>query len=307
MIEKREASLHELHTLLDYVRWGTSRFNEAGLWFGHGTDNAWDEALLLVMHTLHLPMESKPEVLQARLTMEERRDVMAILERRVQERLPAPYLTHEAHFCGMTFYVDSRVLVPRSPIGELIRNGFEPWLQVEPRAILDLCCGSGCIGIACAEAFPEARVDLSDISSGAVEVAQTNINRHQLNERVRAVQSDMFGELEGCSYELIVCNPPYVDARDLAEMPQEYRAEPEIALGSGEDGLDFTRRLLREAADHLQPDGLLVCEVGNSWEALEAAFPEVPFLWPEFADGGHGVFVISREDLLAYRHCFGAG
>ncbi|UHQ54999.1 MULTISPECIES: 50S ribosomal protein L3 N(5)-glutamine methyltransferase [Microbulbifer] len=306
MIEKREASLHELQTLLDFVRWGASRFGEAGLWFGHGTDNAWDEALLLVMHTLHLPMDSKPEVLQARLAMEERREVMAILERRVQERLPAPYLTHEAHFCGMTFYVDSRVLVPRSPIGELIRSGFEPWLQVEPLAILDLCCGSGCIGIACADAFPEARVDLSDISSGAVEVAQVNINRHQLNERVRAVQSDLFDGLEGCSYELIVCNPPYVDARDLAEMPAEYRAEPEIALGSGDDGLDFTRRLLLEAADHLQPDGLLVCEVGNSWEALERAFPGVPFMWPEFADGGHGVFVISREDLLAYRPQFEA-
>lgn len=306
MIERREASLHELSTVLDYVRWGTSRFNEAGLHFGHGTDNAWDEALQLVMHTLHLPLGSKPEVLQARLTMEERRELMGLLERRVDERLPLPYLTNEAHFCGLEFYVDERVLVPRSPIGELIRNDFQPWLQVEPLAVLDLCCGSGCIGIACAEAFPEARVDLADIDSGAVEVAQININRHRLNERVRAVQSDLFAGLDGFSYELIVCNPPYVDARDLAEMPEEYRAEPEIALGSGDDGLDFTRRLLREAADHLQPDGLLVCEVGNSWEALEAAFPTVPFTWPEFADGGHGVFVIGREELLAYQSAFDA-
>ncbi|GAA5523733.1 50S ribosomal protein L3 glutamine methyltransferase [Microbulbifer aestuariivivens] len=296
--------LSDLCTLLDFVRWGASRFNQAGLWFGHGTDNAWDESLLLVMHSLHLPMDSKPEVLGARLTMSERRQVMAILKRRLEERLPAAYLTHEAHFCDMTFYVDSRVLVPRSPIAELIRQDFQPWLPVEPLAILDLCCGSGCIGIACAEAFPQARVDLSDISPGAMEVAQININRHQLNERVRAVQSDMFSALEGCSYELIVCNPPYVDARDLAEMPAEYRAEPEIALGSGDDGLDFTRQLLREAANHLQPEGILVCEVGNSWEALEAAFPEVPFLWPEFADGGHGVFVISREELLAYQGYF---
>ena len=306
MIEKREASLHELCTVLDFVRWGASRFNEAGLWFGHGTDNAWDEALLLVMHGLHLPIDSKPDVLQARLTMDERREVMGLLERRFTERLPAAYLTHEAHFCGMEFYVDERVLVPRSPIGELIRNEFQPWLQVEPLAILDLCCGSGCIGIACAEAFPGARVDLSDISEGAVEVAQININRHDLNERVRAVQSDLFAGLDGFSYELIVCNPPYVDARDLAEMPEEYRAEPEIALGSGDDGLDFTRRLLREAANHLQPDGLLVCEVGNSWEALEEAFPQVPFVWPEFADGGHGVFAISREELLAYQSLFDA-
>ncbi|MCX2802353.1 50S ribosomal protein L3 N(5)-glutamine methyltransferase [Microbulbifer thermotolerans] len=306
MIERREASLHELCTVLDYIRWGASRFSEAGLYFGHGTDNAWDEAVALVMHRLHLPLDSKPEVLHARLTMEERREVMAILERRVEERLPAPYLTREAHFCGLTFYVDERVLVPRSPIAELIRNGFQPWLRSEPLAVLDLCCGSGCIGIACAEAFPEARVDLGDIDAGAVEVAKINIKRHQMNDRVRAVQSDLFSGLRGLSYDLIVCNPPYVDARDLAEMPEEYRAEPEIALGSGEDGLDFTRRLLREAANHLQSDGLLVCEVGNSWEALEAAFPQVPFTWPEFEHGGHGVFIIGREDLLAYQSFFEA-
>ncbi|WP_346837003.1 50S ribosomal protein L3 N(5)-glutamine methyltransferase [Microbulbifer sp. SAOS-129_SWC] len=306
MIEKREASLHELCTVLDFIRWGASRFSEANLWFGHGTDNAWDEAVLLVMHGLHLPPDSRPEVLQARLTMDERREVLGVLERRVNERLPAPYLTHEAHFCGLDFYVDERVLVPRSPIGELIRNGFQPWLKVEPLAILDLCCGSGCIGIACAEAFPEARVDLADIDDGAIEVAQININRHHLNEEVRAVQSDLFSGLDGFSYELIVCNPPYVDARDLAEMPEEYRAEPGIALGSGDDGLDFTRRLLREAAHHLQPDGLLVCEVGNSWEALEQAFPQVPFTWLEFEDGGHGVFAIGREELLAYQSCFDA-
>ncbi|WP_226645380.1 50S ribosomal protein L3 N(5)-glutamine methyltransferase [Microbulbifer variabilis] len=307
MIERRESSLHELTTVLDYIRWGASRFSEAGLWYGHGTDNAWDEAVLLVTHALYLPPYSKQEILHARLTMEERRDVLTLLERRFTERLPAAYLTNEAHFCDMTFYVDERVLVPRSPIGEMIRHNFEPWLNVEPLAILDLCCGSGCIGLACAEAFPEARVDLSDISEGAIEVAQININRHQLNERVRAVQSDLFSGLQGMSYELIVCNPPYVDARDLAEMPKEYLAEPEIALGSGEDGLDFTRRLLREAANHLQPEGLLVCEVGNSWEALEQAFPEVPFMWPEFEDGGHGVFVISREELLAYQSHFEKG
>jgi ribosomal protein L3 glutamine methyltransferase len=177
-------------------------------------------------------------------------------------------------------------------------------LQREPLAVLDLCCGSGCIGIACAMTFADTRVDLSDISSGAIEVAQININRQHLNERVRAVQSDLFAGLTGCSYDLIVSNPPYVDARDLAEMPAEYQAEPEIALGSGTDGLDFTRRLLREAADYLQAEGILVCEVGNSWEALEQAFPQVPFLWPELADGGHGVFVISREELLAYKPYF---
>ncbi|WP_226665023.1 50S ribosomal protein L3 N(5)-glutamine methyltransferase [Microbulbifer aggregans] len=307
MIEKRESSLHELCSVLDYVRWGASRFNEAELWFGHGTDNAWDEAVLLVTHALHLPVDSKPEILGARLTMEERREVMTILERRVDERLPSPYFTNEAWFCDLPFYVDERVLVPRSPIGELIRQGFEPWLAQEPLAVLDLCCGSGCIGIACAETFAGARVDVSDISADAIEVAQININRHHLNEQVRAVQSDLFEELKGCSYDLIVSNPPYVDARDLAEMPPEYHAEPGLALGSGDDGLDFTRRLLLQAADHLQPEGILVCEVGNSWEALEEAFPQVPFMWPELEDGGHGVFILTREDLLACRSFFEAG
>ncbi|MFV8781965.1 50S ribosomal protein L3 N(5)-glutamine methyltransferase [Microbulbifer sp. SA54] len=307
MIEKRESSLHELCTVLDYIRWGASRFTEAKLWFGHGTDNAWDEAVLLVTHALHLPVDSKPEILSARLTMDERREVMALLERRVDERLPSPYLTNEAWFCDLPFYVDERVLVPRSPIGELIRQGFEPWLQQEPLAVLDLCCGSGCIGIACAETFVDARVDVSDISADAIEVAQININRHHLNEQVRAVQSDLFEGLKGCSYDLIVSNPPYVDARDLAEMPPEYHAEPGLALGSGDDGLDFTRRLLLEAADHLQPEGILVCEVGNSWEALEEAFQQVPFMWPELEDGGHGVFILTREDLLACRPFFEAG
>ena len=307
MIEKRESSLHELRTVLDYVRWGASRFNEAELWFGHGTDNAWDEAVLLVTHALHLPVDSKPDILSARLTMEERGQVMDVLEKRVNERLPAPYLTKEAWFCDLPFYVDERVLVPRSPIGELIRNRFEPWLQQEPLAILDLCCGSGCIGIACADTFPDARVDLSDISADAIEVAQININRHQLNEEVRAVQSDLFAGLKGCSYDLIVSNPPYVDAQDLAEMPSEYHAEPGLALGSGDDGLDFTRRLLLQAPDYLQPEGILVCEVGNSWVALEEAYPRVPFFWPELEDGGHGVFVLTREDLLACREMFEAG
>ncbi|WOX06320.1 50S ribosomal protein L3 N(5)-glutamine methyltransferase [Microbulbifer pacificus] len=307
MIEKRESNLQELQSILDYIRWGASRFTESELWFGHGTDNAWDEAVLLVTHALHLPMDSKPEILAARLTMDERNQVMDVLEKRINQRLPAPYITHEAWFCDMPFYVDERVLIPRSPIGELIRQRFEPWLIEEPLAILDLCCGSGCIGIACAETFMDARVDVSDISADAIEVAQININRHDLNEQVRAVQSDLFAGLAGCSYDLIVSNPPYVDARDLAEMPAEYHAEPGLALGSGDDGLDFTRRLLLEAPDYLQPEGILVCEVGNSWEALEAAFPNVPFLWPELEDGGHGIFILSREDLLAYRPMFEVG
>lgn len=288
----------ELISLRDYIRWGASQFNAAGLFFGHGTDNAWDEAAQLVLHALHLPVqESNPHWFDARLTTAERRAVLELLERRVRERVPAAYLTGEAWFSGLRFYVDERVLVPRSPIAELIEQGFEPWLQHSPAKILDLCTGSGCIGIACAYAFPDADVDLSDISPDALAVAERNIEEHQLRDRVRAVQSDLFASLEGQIYDLIVSNPPYVDREDLAAMPAEYHAEPALGLASGDDGLDFTRRLLVEASQHLTAKGLLVVEVGNSQPALERAFPELPFTWLEFAQGGQGVFVISAVDL----------
>ncbi|MCV6603988.1 MAG: 50S ribosomal protein L3 N(5)-glutamine methyltransferase, partial [Porticoccaceae bacterium] len=201
-------------------------------------------------------------------------------------------------FCGLEFMVDERVLIPRSPIGELIEQEFTPWLQQPPQRILDLCCGSGCIGIACAYAFEEAQVDVSDISAGALDVATQNIHLHHLEGQVRAVQSDLFQGLSGECYDLIVCNPPYVDADDYRSMPSEFQHEPELALASGEDGLDFTRRLLAQVADHLSDNGVLVLEVGNSWPALEQAFPEIAFNWLEFERGGHGVCVLMREQLL---------
>ncbi|TQV67680.1 50S ribosomal protein L3 N(5)-glutamine methyltransferase [Exilibacterium tricleocarpae] len=297
MIEKRDSVVQELHSVRDYIRWGTSRFIGAGLHFGHGFDNAWDEASYLVLHCLHLPWDITPDVLDARLTLEERRAVAAAIERRVVERIPAAYVTGEAWFAGLRFYVDRRVLVPRSPLAELIEQGFRPWLSDGPARILDLCTGSGCIGIACAVAFPDADVQLSDISAEALAVAAKNIELHQLGDRVSCRQSDLFTGLDSTRYDLIVANPPYVDAADLAAMPAEYRAEPALGLGSGPDGLDFTRRLLREAPAHLNTGGLLVVEVGNSWAALEQAYPGVPFTWVELQRGGHGIFVLSAAQL----------
>jgi ribosomal protein L3 glutamine methyltransferase len=287
----------DLISIRDYIRWGSSQFNAAGLFFGHGTDNAWDEAVQLVLHALHLSLPLNPDVLDARLALAERKDVIALLRRRMDERIPAAYLTGTAWFAGLPFKVDERVLVPRSPIAELIEDQFAPWLLREPEYILDLCTGSGCIGIACAYVFPEAAVDLSDISVDALAVAQRNIDIHEVGHRVRAIESDLFNELAELRYDLIVSNPPYVDAEDLAEMPAEYRAEPALGLASGVDGLDFTRRLLREALDHLTEEGVLIVEVGNSCVALEEAFPELPFTWLEFRRGGHGVFLLTAAQL----------
>lgn len=289
----------QLHSVRDFIRWGASRFAEEALFFGHGTDNPWDESVALVLHGLFLPGNSGSDVLDARLTSTEKQRVLTLLERRINERIPAPYITGSAWFCGLEFIVDQRVLIPRSPVGELIEQEFSPWLSVTPEKILDLCCGSGCIGIACSYAFEKAQIDISDISGDALDVAQQNIQLHHMDGQVRAVQSDLFQGLAGECYDLIVCNPPYVDDFDLSTMPSEFHHEPELALASGEDGLDFTRRLLQQAADHLSDKGLLVLEVGNSWPALEQAFPQVAFQWVEFTQGGHGVCVLRRDQLVS--------
>lgn len=293
------AIFSELVSVRDWIRWGATEFRRAGLFFGHGTDNAWDEAAHLVLWSICTPWERLNQIVDTRLTAAEKHSVLALIQRRIQERLPAAYLTGTAFFAGMEFQVTPDTLIPRSPIAELIEQGFAPWLTREPEYVLDLCTGSGCIGIAIAALFPDAHVDLSDISVPALAIADQNIVRHKLEERVRAVQSDLFAELPGC-YDLIVSNPPYVDADDMASLPKEYAAEPRLALESGSDGLDFTRRLLREAADHLNDEGILIVEVGNSAAALEAAFPDVPFSWFEFARGGHGVFMLTRQQLVAH-------
>jgi len=287
----------ELHTVRDYLRLAVTRFSEAGIYCGHGTDNYWDEAVQLVLRSLRLPLENNTIFLDARLTLDERERVVSLINRRIADRTPVAYLLGEAWFMGMSFYVDERVLVPRSPMGELLESGLQPWVGERPvTRVLDLCTGSGCIGIGAACVFPDACVDLADISPDALAVARRNILEHGVGERVTAIESDLFAALEP-SYDVILCNPPYVDARDMAELPDEYRREPVLGLAAGQDGLDIVRRLLARAHEYLRDDGLLFVEVGNSWPALEAAYPDVAFTWLEFEKGGDGVFVMTAQEL----------
>ncbi len=297
----------ELVTIIDHIRWAASRFNAAGLTFGHSYDNALDEASHLVLHSLHLPHDLPPAYGQARLTGEERSRVRALIDRRIDERVPTAYLTGEAWFCGLPFDISSEVLVPRSPIAEMIREGFQPWLgDREVEAALDLCTGSGCIGIAMAVNFPDWRVDLSDLSPAALEIARRNIDNHDVGDRVRAVESDLFAGLAGERYGLIVTNPPYVSRVDVEALPAEYAHEPRLGLESGEDGLDIPLRILRDAPAHLEDGGLLIIEVGDSDRRLEALLPDLPKAWVEFSVGPMGVAVIEREDLVANAHTISA-
>ena len=291
----------ELFTIIDVIRWGASRFNEAGLSFGHGNDSAIDEATQLVLHSLHLPPDMPPVYGNARLTAEERARVLELFRRRIQERQPAAYLTGEAWFTGLSFKVDQRVLVPRSPIAELIMSGFEPWLGGrEVHRVLDLCTGSGCIGIATAVHHPHWQVDIADISEAALELARENVAELDASG-VRVIQSDLFHALAGERYDLIVSNPPYVPAADVDALPAEYQFEPALGLKSGADGLDLPLRILAAAADHLTENGLLICEVGDSEAALVDLLPQVSFAWVEFKVGQMGVFVLERDDLLAHQ------
>ncbi|PSW08147.1 50S ribosomal protein L3 N(5)-glutamine methyltransferase [Photobacterium rosenbergii] len=293
-----DEAVNELHTLQDMLRWTVSRFNAAGLFYGHGTDNAWDEAVQLVLPTLYLPLDVPAEVRHSRLTSSERHRIVERVIRRINERTPVAYLTNKAYFCGMEFFVDERVLVPRSPIGELIENFFEPFLQERPTRIMDLCTGSGCIGIACAHAFPEAEVDIVDISTDALAVAEQNIQDHGLEQQVIPLRSDLLRDVPKDKYDLIVTNPPYVDQEDMDSLPDEFRHEPELGLAAGTDGLKLVRRILANAPDYLKEDGVLICEVGNSMIHMEEQYPHIPFTWIEFENGGHGVFMLTREQLL---------
>lgn len=292
---------HELASIVDFIRYAASRFSEAGLTFGHSHDNPIDEATHLVLASLHLPPDIPPAYGAGRLTTAEREKVLALIERRVNERLPAAYLVGETWFAGMKFKSDRRALVPRSPIAELIESGFAPWLDQRPiERALDMCTGSGCIGIAMAEYNPSWQVDIADVSDEALSLARENIAFQHLEARVRAVRSDLFAGLQGQRYDLIVSNPPYVTDDEYAALPGEYAHEPKLGLTSGADGLDLCLRMLDEAADHLTDDGLLIVEVGDSEHALAALLPEVPFIWIEFKVGPMGVFALERRDLLEH-------
>lgn len=287
----------ELQSIRDWIRWASTMFARAELFFGHGTDNEWDEAAVLILWAIAQPWERLETIYDCHITEDESAVIRYLVNERIQLKVPSAYLTGEAYFAGLKFFVNPSVLVPRSPIAELILNGFEPWLVQYPTLILDMCTGSGCIGIAAAHMFEESEVDCVDISSDALDVARRNIALYKLEDRVKAIESDGFAQLDSQQYDLIMSNPPYVDIADIASMPAEFHAEPEIGLGSGRDGLDFTRHLLKESAKRLKPNGILVGEVGNSWPALEEAFPELCFFWPELENGGHGVFVLTQEQL----------
>lgn len=298
------AVVEDLATIQDMMRWAYSYFNASDLYYGHGYDNAWDEAQQLVLAALYLPADVPEAMYQSRLTLVEKERVIRLIETRLGTRQPVAYLTNSAWFCGSEFYVDERTIVPRSPIGELIMQKFAGLIDHEPKRILDMCTGSGCIAIACAQQFLEAEVDAVDLSLDALDVAQINIERHGLAERVFPISSDLFNDIPQDKYDLIVTNPPYVDEEDLDDMPQEFHFEPEMSLGSGTDGLDITKRILAQAADYLTDDGVLVCEVGNSMVHLIEQFPTVPFNWIEFKNGGLGVFSLTRAQLVEYRHLF---
>ncbi|HVF34273.1 MAG TPA: 50S ribosomal protein L3 N(5)-glutamine methyltransferase [Candidatus Saccharimonadia bacterium] len=291
----------ELRTIIDFIRWGASRFSAAGLSFGHSYDNALDEATQLVLHALHLPHDLSPAYGQAKLTADERAAVLALFERRIDERKPAAYLTGEAWFAGLSFKSDERALVPRSPIAELIESRFEPWLAGrDVQRALDLCPGSGCIAIAMAVYAPDWRVDGIDISEAALSLARENAQALHVADRVRFLRSDLFQGVAAERYDLIVSNPPYVSNEHVDALPREYGYEPELGLRAGEDGLDFALRILAEAPGHLTEDGRLIVEVGDSEHALAALLPEVPFTWIEFRVGQMGVFALERGELLAH-------
>lgn len=296
-MSRHQSAVRDLQSIQDFIRWSYSRFLQSDIFYGHGTDNAWDEAVQLVLGALSLPLDFPKEYLDSRLTANEKKRILKYVDRRIKQREPLPYILGEAWFMGLPFKVTKDTLIPRSPIMALIEGEFQPWLQQYPLNILDMCTGSGCLGIAAALTFEDAIVDITDISEAALAVAEENIALHEVEDRVTAIHSDMFASLTGKQYDLIICNPPYVDANDYETAPKEFHNEPQLALTSGDDGLDFTRAFLGQAANYLQDNGIVVYEVGNSEVALQEAYPDIPFMWVELEQGGNGVFVLTKDEL----------
>ncbi|HTK00344.1 MAG TPA: 50S ribosomal protein L3 N(5)-glutamine methyltransferase [Bordetella sp.] len=289
----------ELLTIRDLIRYGVSRLNAGQVSFGHGSDNAWDEAVYLVLHTLHLPLDMLDPFLDAHVLSEEREQVLAVLDRRISERMPAPYLTNEAWLRGRRFYVDNRVIVPRSPIAELLDDSLSPWIA-DPETVeyvLDMCTGSGCLAVLAALAFPFAHVDGVDISTSALEVAMHNVGAYNLHERISLHGSDLFQKLAPRQYDVIICNPPYVNAGSMDALPQEYRHEPHMALAGGDDGMDLVRRILGDAPAYMSRQGILVLEIGHERAHFEAAFPDLDPVWLDSSEASDQILLLTREQL----------
>jgi ribosomal protein L3 glutamine methyltransferase len=306
-VSENITNISDVKSLRDMIYFGAAAFDAAKLYYGHGTDNSLDEAAFLAFFALKEPQDFSDEKLDMSLSLNDIAKVNDFFQKRIETRQPAAYLTHEAWFAGLSFYVNENVLVPRSPIAELIEEQFQPWVAPDKvNRILDLCTGSGCIAIACAMAFPEAEVDAADISKAALAVAEKNRTKHQLENRLNIIESDLFSNLKNQRYDLIVSNPPYVDAEDMANLPDEYRHEPELGLTAGDNGLDLVIPMLRDAKHHLNPAGVLIVEVGNSEHALAELFPEVPFMWLSFEYGGEGVFMLDAKEVEKHHDTFAA-
>jgi len=291
-------SASRLVTIRDLIDDITGHFEHADIYYGHGTDNPFDEAVYLVLAALNLPFDLSDDELDQNARSVDVDRIWQLARRRVDERIPVAYLVRQAWFCGLPFYVNEHVLIPRSPVAELIEESFHPWVhERQVRNILDIGTGSGCIAIACAAAFPDAIVDAIDISPAALAVAQKNVDTYSLGDRVHLYKSDLYDALAGKKYDLIIANPPYVDADDMQALPAEYLHEPRLALAAGDDGLDLVRRIIRDSGKHMNKDAVLIVEVGNSQQAMEAAFPELPLVWLDFERGGEGVFLLPAEAL----------
>lgn len=301
MTERYAIDTADFATIIDFIRFGVTQALASDLYYGHGTDNAWDDIAALILGSLSLPLACDPIVYQARLSSAEKQMLANQLARRIRDRVPVPYLTNKAYFCDLVFYVDERVLIPRSPFAELIQQQFSPWVEAERvKRILDLCTGSACLAIACAYAFPHALIDAVDMSAPALEVAAMNRERHGLQEILTLIESDCWLKVPKVQYDLILANPPYVGQAEMQSLPSEYRHEPPLALEASNNGLAIVEKILANAHDYLSEEGILVVEVGNSEEALVEAYPQLPFTWLDFERGGQGVFLLTRQQLQAH-------